>query len=72
METRVTGYVKWFSADRGYGFAVVNGDKTEAEYFIHFSTINMEGYKTLKAKQPISFILKKTDKGIQATEVELL
>jgi cold shock CspA family protein len=32
----------------------------------------MDGYKTLKAKQAISFVLKSTDKGIQATEVEIL
>jgi len=32
----------------------------------------MNGYKTLRAKQPISFVLKDTDKGVQATEVELL
>lgn len=72
MGERVTGFVKWFSNDRGYGFAVVDGDKKEQEYFLHFSVIDMEGYKTLKAKQRISFILKNTEKGIQATEVTLL
>jgi cold shock protein len=72
MDIRVTGFVRWFSSDRGYGFAVLDNDETEEEFFIHFSAINMEGYKTLKAKQPISFILKKTDKGVQATEVELI
>lgn len=72
MNERVTGFVKWFSNDRGYGFAVVDGDKKEQEYFLHYSVINMDGYKTLKAKQAISFVLKPTDKGIQATEVELI
>ena len=72
MGKRVKGFVKWFSADRGYGFAVLENDTSNKEYFIHFSTINMEGYKTLRAKQPISFILKETEKGVQATEVELL
>lgn len=72
MGDRVTGFVKWFSNDRGYGFAVVDEDKKEQEYFLHFSVISMDGYKTLKAKQRISFILKDTEKGIQATEVVLL
>jgi len=72
MGTRVNGFVKWFDGSRGYGFAIVDGDKEEKEYFLHFSVINMEGYKILKSKQKISFVLKDTDKGIQATEVELL
>lgn len=72
MADRVSGFVKWFSNDRGYGFAVVDGDIKEQEYFLHYSVINMDGYKTLKAKQAISFVLKSTDKGIQATEVEIL
>jgi len=71
MSERVTGFVKWFSNDRGYGFAVVGGDPDAEEYFIHYSVISMEGYKTLKAKQPISFVLKDTDKGIQAVDIEL-
>ena len=72
MSDRVLGFVKWFSNDRGYGFAVVDGDKREQEYFLHYSVINMDGYKTLKAKQPISFVLKDTEKGVQAVEVELI
>jgi CspA family cold shock protein len=71
MSDRVSGKVKWFSNDRGYGFAVLDEDPNTEEYFIHYSVINMEGYKTLKAKQPISFVLKNTDKGIQAVEIEL-
>lgn len=72
MSERVEGKVKWFSNDRGYGFAVLEDVPHAEEYFIHYSVINMEGYRTLKAKQPISFILKDTDKGIQATDIELL
>jgi CspA family cold shock protein len=72
MSDRLEGKVKWFSNDRGYGFAVLDDDPYAEEYFIHYSAINMEGYKTLKAKQPISFVLKETDKGIQATEIELI
>lgn len=69
MSDRVNGEVKWFSNDRGYGFCILDGDTGETEYFVHYTSIEMEGYKTLKAKQPVTFILKDTDKGIQATDV---
>lgn len=72
MSKRVTGKVKWFSADKGYGFATIDDANDGNEYFIHYSTINMEGYKTLRSKQRISFKLKNTEKGVQAVDVELL
>jgi CspA family cold shock protein len=72
MSKRVTGKVKWFSNDRGYGFCVADGDHEGIEYFVHYSSIKMDGYKTLRAKQAISFVLKDTDKGVQATEVEFI
>ena len=71
MSNRVNGAVKWFSNDRGYGFCLVDGDETNTEYFVHYSSITMDGYKTLKAKQAVTFVLTKTDKGVQATELEL-
>ena len=67
-EERVNGLVKWFNSEIGYGFCTMDGDE-ESEYFLHYSYINMDGYKTLKAGQEISFILVDTDKGIQAQEV---
>jgi len=67
-EERVSGTVKWFNAERGYGFVVQDG-AGENEYFVHYSYIEMEGYKTLKAGQKVSFLLVETDKGIQAQEV---
>lgn len=67
-EERVNGTVKWFNAERGYGF-IVQCDDDESEYFVHYSYIDMDGYKTLKPGQDVSFILVDTDKGIQAQEV---
>ena len=69
MADRISGKIKWFSNDRGYGFALVDGDVENTEYFVHYSSIDMDGYKTLKANQAVTFILKDTDKGVQATEV---
>ncbi len=70
MSDRINGYVRWFSNDRGYGFCIADGDTSGTEYFLHYSAINMEGYKTLRAKQPITFELTETDKGVQAVNVE--
>ena len=67
-EERVNGTVKWFNAERGYGFIVQDGDD-ESEYFVHYSYISMDGYKTLKPGQQVSFVLTETDKGVQAQEV---
>ncbi len=68
--TRVEGVVKWFSDSRGYGF-VHEGEDAPEEFFVHFSAINMEGFKTLKEGQKVSFTLVKTDKGVQAADVQL-
>jgi CspA family cold shock protein len=45
-----------------------DGDQN-SEYFVHYSYIQMEGYKTLRAGQKVTFKLIKTDKGVQAQEV---
>ena len=70
MSERHTGVVKWFNNERGYGF-ILDGEKVDTEYFVHFSSISMEGYKTLKTGQAVTFELKETDKGVQAVEVEM-
>jgi len=70
MSERFDGTVKWFNNDRGYGFIL--DESEEDEYFVHYSSVDMEGYKTLREKQKVSFELKETDKGIQAVEVTIL
>jgi len=67
--SNVTGTVKWFNAERGYGFVFKDGDE-QTEYFVHYSYIDMEGYKTLKAGQAVTFEITETEKGIQAHNVE--
>lgn len=51
-----------------YGFVLKDGDPN-SEYFVHYSYIQMEGYKTLRAGQKVTFKLTKTDKGVQAQEI---
>lgn len=73
MSSRIDGEVKWFNNERGYGFIHPLNDQGEldesVEYFVHFSNINTEGFKTLQSKQKVTFELKETDKGTQAIEV---
>ena len=71
-ENKVAGTVKWFSNDRGYGFITIDDDPEQVEFFVHYSSIEMDNYKTLKPKQAVLCILKQEDKGLQATEVELV
>lgn len=68
MSDRLIGSCRWFNNERGYGFIVKEDDET-TEYFVHFSNVKMDGYKTLKTNQRVEFELLDTDKGIQATEV---
>lgn len=71
MSKREVGIVKWFNSQRGYGFIVDENDVTE-QFFVHFSAINMDGYKELKEGQKVEFTLVSTDKGIQATNVTII
>jgi len=68
MEDRIFGEVKWFSNERGYGFVVDEADP-QSEYFAHFSYVTMDGYKTLKAGQKVSFELVETERGLQAQSI---
>ena len=70
MSERIYGEVKWFSNERGYGF-LTREDIENEEYFVHFTSIMMDGFKTLKPAQKVSFVLEQEDKGLQAKEVML-
>ncbi len=60
------GTVKWFSNEKGYGFI----EREEGEdVFVHFSAINMEGYKSLTEGQRVEFDVIQGSKGLQAANV---
>ena len=63
-----TGKVKWFDDKKGYGF-IMPEDGGE-DIFVHFSAVEGEGYKTLREGQAVQFEVVKTDKGLQASNVE--
>lgn len=61
-----TGVVKWFNAAKGYGFIQrENGE----DVFVHFSAIQMNGYRTLDEGARVSFLVKQGPKGLQAEDV---
>ena len=64
-----TGTVKWFNAEKGYGFITEDGG---AEVFVHFSAIQGDGYKELRENQKVDFEIKAGDKGPQADKVNVL
>jgi len=62
-----SGKVKWFNNAKGFGFVIEDG-KTE-DLFAHFSAIQMEGYKTLKAGQRVNFEIIQGPKGMHAVNI---
>jgi len=69
MADRSTGTIKWFSAPKGYGFiGMENGE----DVFVHFSAINMEGYKRLKEGQKVEFTIEDGPRGKQAADVTIV
>ena len=64
------GTVKWFNNAKGYGFLSLDGSNEDV--FIHFSSIQMDGYKTLKAGDAVEFELNKGPKGLHALDTKIL
>ena len=60
------GTVKWFNAEKGFGFIEVEG---ENDVFVHFSAINQDGYKSLEEGQAVEFEIVEGDRGPQAANV---
>ncbi len=63
----VLGTVKWFNADKGYGFLAVDG---QDDVFVHWSKIVSDGYKTLEDGQPVEFEVVDGPKGREADAVK--
>lgn len=65
----MNGKVKWFNAEKGFGFITTEeGD----DVFAHFSQIKREGFKTLEEGQSVSFDVVEREKGLQAENIEVL
>ncbi|MDQ4137245.1 MAG: cold-shock protein [Actinomycetota bacterium] len=65
-----TGTVKWFNADKGFGF--IAPDDGSADVFAHFSAINASGYRSLTENQKVEFETERGPKGLQAANIRPL
>lgn len=63
---RVSGTVKWFNDDKGFGFIAREGGP---DVFVHHSAIQMEGFKSLKEGQKVTLVVTQGQKGPQAEDV---
>lgn len=65
----MTGKVKWFNSEKGYGFITTEEGN---DIFAHFSQIQKDGFKTLEEGEAVSFEVVDGEKGPQATNIEVL
>lgn len=64
------GCVKWFNNHKGYGFVEPEGGGKDV--FVHYSSVAMDGFKTLEEGEEVEFEIEQTDKGPQAVNVKRL
>lgn len=69
MSNRQTGTVKWFNDEKGFGFIT---PESGPDVFVHFRAIKVDGFKTLKEGQQVSFLVVQGQKGLQADEVQVI
>lgn len=60
------GKVKWFNAEKGYGFIARDGER---DIFVHYSAIQQEGYKSLREGEEVEFEVVQSERGPQASNV---
>ena len=63
------GKVKYFNESRGWGF--ISSSETDQDVYVHYTAINMDGYKTLREGQEVLYEMTQTDKGLSANNVTL-
>ena len=69
MSERIEGTVNWFNAVKGFGFI---GREEGDDVFVHFTAINMDGYRKLEEGQRVEFSIEEGPKGPQAANVEVI
>lgn len=67
MDSRLTGVVKWFNGEKGYGF--ITPDDGQKDVFVHYSAIQTEGFRNLDEGQRVEFSIESSPKGPRAAGV---
>lgn len=67
---RFKGTVKWFNAQKGFGFIVP--DDGSKDLFVHYSSIKANGFRSLKEGDKVEYEIEKTDKGAKAVNVTII
>jgi cold shock protein len=67
-----TGTVKWFNSDKGYGFISREGAEDVEDVFVHYSAIQIDGYRTLEEGQRVEFDVGPGKKGHEAQNVRVV
>jgi CspA family cold shock protein len=65
-----TGTVKWFNAEKGFGF--ISQEDGGADVFVHYTAIDGKGYRNLEEGQKVTFDVEEGRKGLQASKVQIL
>ena len=65
-----TGVVKWFNAEKGFGF--ISPEDGSADVFAHFSAINSGGFRSLEENQRVQFEVQQGPKGLQAANITVI
>ncbi|TXT67379.1 MAG: Cold shock-like protein [Promethearchaeota archaeon] len=73
---KLNGFVKWFDAKKGYGFIqVIDGADGDEDVFVHYSNIEMDGFRKLDQGDEVEFVLQKNEndkKGPEALDVKIV
>ena len=72
IKSMPTGKVKWFNNAKGYGFILPGEEGNGEDLFVHYSSINMDGYRTLKAGQLVNYEILQGPKGLHAININAL
>jgi CspA family cold shock protein len=64
-----TGRIKWFSDEKGFGFIEQDGGE---DVFVHYSAIEMDGFRTVAEGQEVEFEIQQGDRGLRAAHVRIL